>query len=129
MSYDSAGRLSGVSGTADKSYANSFSYMAAGAIGVMKLGNDLWEHTLFNSRLQPREIGLGTSSTDSSKLKLTYGYGTTANNGNVLSQAIAIGPTTMAQTYEYDELNRLKSVTEGSTWSQTYSYDRYGTGQ
>ena len=43
-------------------------------------------------------------------------------NGNVLAVP--------AQQYEYDQLNRLKRVYEGSstqpTWQQQYAYDRYG---
>lgn len=40
--------------------ANRLQYSAQGAITSIKLGNGLWEHTGFNSRLQPTEIGLGT---------------------------------------------------------------------
>jgi len=72
---------------------------------------------------------LGTSSTDSSKLKLTYGYGTTNNNGNLLSQGIQVGAAVINQSYTYDVLNRLLTAGEtsgGTAWSQTYGYDRYG---
>ena len=98
----------------------------------MQLGNGKYETTLFNSRLQPTQIGLGTSTTDTSLLKLEYGYGTTANNGNVLSQTITVpGLTyTFDQTYTYDTLNRLATAAEtyngAQTWSQTFGYDRYG---
>ena len=51
-------------GEANKTYASSFSYTAHGAVSQVQLGNQLWEHTSFNSRLQPREIGLGTTTTD-----------------------------------------------------------------
>jgi hypothetical protein len=33
---------------------------------AMRLGNGKWEHTAFNNRLQPKEIGLGTTSSDAS---------------------------------------------------------------
>lgn len=94
----------------------------------MLLGNGKVEHTSFNSRLQPTLIGLGTSTTDSSTLKLDYTYGSTANNGNVQSQTITIGATVMSQSYGYDSLNRLQTASEnsGANWSQTYGYDRYG---
>jgi RHS repeat-associated protein len=74
-------------------------------------------------------------------LKLDYGYGTTANNGNVLSQTITVPDVGVnagfvaVQSYTYDELNRLKSATENSTpnggsssqsWKQTYLFDRFG---
>ncbi|MCV4860576.1 hypothetical protein OFB63_31495, partial [Escherichia coli] len=71
-------------------YAKNFTYNAAGAVTSMQLGNGLWESTQFNSRLQPTQIALGTVQNGADKLKLEYGYGTTANNGNVLSQKITV---------------------------------------
>src|SRR5882724_9309312 len=68
--YDSAGRTAGVKNSATALYyaggastdaTNRIKYTAAGAISTMKLGNGLWEHAAFNTRLQPNEIGLGTS--------------------------------------------------------------------
>jgi RHS repeat-associated protein len=102
----------------------------------LQLGNERWENTSFNNRLQPTQIGLGTSATNQGLLKLNYDYGSTDNNGNIKSQTIAV-PTigasqgfTAVQTYSYDSLNRLKSVDEKSnnatTWKQTYTFDRYG---
>ena len=138
--YDSAGRAAAARGGAlyyagapATDSANRIQYAAHGAISVTKLGNGKWEHADFNSRLQPTQIGLGTSSTDSSTLKLEYGYGTTTNNGNVLSQTITApqtgsGNLILTQGYTYDKLNRLTIATEnsGTTWSQNYGYDRYG---
>lgn len=147
MNYDAAGRIAGVKNNATGIYyagavstdaTNRLQYSAAGAIQAMKLGNDLWEHTNFNSRLQITQIGLGTSSTDSSKLKLDYTYGVlannvldpTKNNGNVQSQTLTLPGLVLTQSYAYDELNRLKSAQEmnGATqvWKQTFSYDRFG---
>lgn len=129
-SYDNAGRITGVSrhigGVFDKTYASQFSYTAHWAAKALQLGNAKWEHTSFNSRLQPTLIGLGTSGSDSSIVQLTYGYGTTNNNGNVATQTITIGATQMNQSYGYDGLNRLSSATETGAWTQTYDYDRYG---
>jgi len=133
--YDSAGRMAGVKKNATTYYAggapgsaNAVSYTPHGIAAAVRLGNGKWEHTTFNSRLQPVQIGLGISSADSSILRLDYGYGTTTNNGNVLSQNIVIGGTPIAQGYTYDELNRLKTASEnsGASWSQTYGYDRFG---
>ena len=122
-------------------YANSFTYNPAGAVTSMQLGNGHWESTVFNSRLQPTQIALGTVPNGADKLKLNYDYGSTANNGNVQSQTITvptIGSNTgfvAVQTYTYDELNRLEDATENVTptggsasqsWKQTFSYDRYG---
>lgn len=152
--YDSAGRLAGVKNQGGGYYAggdpnvannpNIIAYEAHGGVSALRLGNGLWEHTLYNERLQPYEIGLGTSRTDSSKLKLEYSYvptvnGTgepTRNNGNVQSQRISVpaeGLTpaqTFTQSYIYDALNRLESAYEvrwgAETWRQTYACDRYG---
>jgi RHS repeat-associated protein len=135
-SYDSAGRLSQVSGQktgeANKTYVNSFSYTSHGAIKDVKLGNDLWEHSSFNTRLQPIEIGLGTTQGGIDHLKLNYAYGTTTNNGNVQTQTITIpGGQTLSQSYTYDALNRLKSAEEmnggSQSWKQTFIYDRFGS--
>ncbi|MGH9949250.1 MAG: RHS repeat domain-containing protein [Pyrinomonadaceae bacterium] len=124
-----------------RNYANNFVYNAAGAVSSLRLGNGKFETTQYNSRLQPTQIGLGASASSQNLLKLNYDYGTTANNGNVLSQTITV-PTvgsnngfTALQTYNYDTLNRLKDATENTTpngssasqsWKQTFLYDRYG---
>jgi len=88
-------------------YANSFTYNAAGAATSLQLGNGRWESTQFNSRLQPTQIALGTTGSGTlayDLLKLNYGYGTTANNGNVQSQTITVSGTggfTTVQNYAY----------------------------
>ena len=129
-------------------YAKNFTYTAAGAVSSMQLGNGRWESTVFNERLQPTQIALGstqfapnsTTQFNADLLKLNFAYGTTANNGNVLSQTITTpsethGTTTYpafvaTQIYSYDSLNRLKSAEETSPtqpgWKQTYLYDRFG---
>jgi RHS repeat-associated protein len=134
--YDPAGRLAGVrdqqsslyyAGAVGSDSTNRIKYAAHGGVSVVKLGNNLWEHTDFNSRLQSSEIGLGTSSTDSSTLRLTYNYGTTNNNGNMQSVSYLGGGLSYTQTFGYDTLNRLTTSAEsGGAWSQTNKYDRYG---
>jgi RHS repeat-associated protein len=144
--YAADGKLAAVSGRVAanrplKSYAQNFSHNAAGAVTGMQLGNMRWESTQFNSRMQPTQIALGTTAGDDDMLKLQYGYGTTANDGNVMSQTIKVedvGATAgfeAVQIYTYDELNRLKSATEmnapnggsqSQSWKQTYLFDRFG---
>jgi RHS repeat-associated protein len=142
--YDLAGRVAGVKkeggdyyvGAIASDATNRIQYTAHGAVKAMKLGNGLWEHSNFNGRLQPIQIGLGTSSSNSSSLQLDYTYHTTAltnNNGNVRSQHIVVGTMDVTQTYEYDELNRLQSAEEKlsgqtptSQWKQSFTYDRFG---
>jgi RHS repeat-associated protein len=142
--YDIAGRIAGVTGPNSRVYADSFTYAPHGGVAQMRLGNQLWEHTNFNDRFQPTEIGIGTGQTGTAsvdRLKLGYAYGTTDNNGNVKSQTItvptvgAVTGTTLNQCYTYDEFNRLKIVEEktgatpcqGTTvWTQKFTYDQQG---
>ncbi|PYS98628.1 MAG: hypothetical protein DMF63_15235, partial [Acidobacteria bacterium] len=97
-----------------------------------QLGNGRWESTTFNSRLQPTQIALGTTQSATNFLDLDFTYGTTGNNGNVLSQAITVPGLAhpFIQNYSYDSLNRLSSAVETNnstqTWKQTFTYDRYG---
>lgn len=56
----------------------------------MQLGNGRWESTTLNERLQPTQIALGVTPGATNLLDLDYIYGTTANNGNVLSQTITV---------------------------------------
>ncbi|HEX8000712.1 MAG TPA: RHS repeat-associated core domain-containing protein [Pyrinomonadaceae bacterium] len=140
--YDDAGRLAGVK--QDSSYyvggapgtTNSIRYAPHGKISALRLGNALWENVVYDpQRLQPTQLGLGTSSTDSSKLRLDYTYSTPGlndNDGNVRSQKITVPEIAqpLVQTYTYDQLNRLRSAQEtgGTTthWKQTFNYDLYG---
>jgi RHS repeat-associated protein len=98
----------------------------------MRLGNGRFESTVFNSRLQPIQIALGTSATNTSLLKLNYDYGTTDNNGNVKSQTVTVPQMSnpLVQNYSYDSLNRITEAKETSNgsqqWIQSFTYDRYG---
>ena len=118
--------------------ANTFVYNSAGAATSFKFGSNKYENFAYNNRMQVTQIGLGTSTTDTSLLKLEYKYNTTGNtdnNGSMLEQKITV-PTvggssgfTATQTYTYDALNRLSAATETistQTWKQEFSYDRYG---
>jgi RHS repeat-associated protein len=140
-SFDSLGRLASVSSKANQTatprvYANGFGYNDKGVLNRMRLGNGLWEGVKFNNQFQTTELTLGTSASNGNRLKLEYDYGTTTNNGNVRSQTITV-PTVgssqgfiATQSYEYDELNRIKSAVETSNsqtnWQQHFRYDRYG---
>jgi YD repeat-containing protein len=141
--YDDAGRVSQVS-SGSTQYATLtttpasgiYAYASQGAIRQMTLGNTLVEQTCFNNRLQPTGIRLGSTAngpTDCSNpggsdlLNLAYGFGTTNNNGNLLSQTITRPGQSWTQTYSgYDGVNRLTAASEGNAWSQTYGYDNFG---
>jgi RHS repeat-associated protein len=136
MDYNTDGDVSSIWGTANgqnRLYANGMSYNSSGAIERLRLGNGKWETTAYNNRLQVTQIGLGSSATDKSLLKLEYGYGTaTQNNGSLRSQQISFNGLAQPfeQTYGYDDLNRLLSAEEKVnsviTWKQIFLYDRYG---
>ncbi len=117
--YDAAGRLKAVGkntpGATD--YAGEMSYAAHGGIKALKLGNGLYETRGYNARLQPTAIRLGTTAGGTEKLSLGLNYGTTANNGNVLSQTIGREGLsgTLTQRYRYDGANRLGLASEGGT--------------
>ena len=129
---DAAGRLGSLTSNAT-SYSSGVSLSGIGysphqAVTAETYGNNLIHAINFNSRLQPYEIKLGTSGTPTSVIDLNYSYGSSSNNGNVLSLTYAGGGLSYSQTFSYDSLNRLASVQEnsGSSWSQTNSYDVYG---
>jgi RHS repeat-associated protein len=121
-----------------QNYANAFTYTSAGAVSNLRLGNGKFENTTFNSRLQPIQIGLGSSATSQNLLKLNFEYGGSDNNGNVKSQIVTtptvgnIGGFVATQVYSYDSLNRIHQATETVAnqptqgWQQTFVYDRYG---
>ena len=145
--YDQAGRISGMWEETDNGnhyYAggtgdDAVGYEPHGGLRQLFLGNGLWEQRRYNARLQPTQIGLGTekvaagtalTTTRAGLLLLDYSYGSTSNNGNLLSQRIRVGASlNQYQAYTYDSLNRLKTAKEtgsGTLWAQTYAYDRYG---
>ncbi len=129
---DSAGRLSSLNSNAT-TYApaasvSSIGYASSNALKTETYGSGLIHAVTYNNRLQPNEIKLGTSGAPTSVIDLTYNYGTTNNNGDVLSTGYAGGGLSYTQTFTYDSLNRLGTAQEnsGSSWSQTNGYDRYG---
>ena len=134
FSYDSAARLSLLSSSAT-TYApaatvSSIGYSAYNALKTETYGNNLIHAISYNNRLQATEIKLGTSGNPTSVISLTYNYGTTNNNGNVLSHGYSGGGLSYTQSFGYDSLNRLTNSSEsGSSWSQTNVYDRYGNRQ
>ena len=83
-------------------------------------------------------LSSGTSPTtacanSSGLLNLAFGYGTSNNNGNVLSQTIVMpkktgGTLTLTQNYGYDPAGETVTAggSGGGVWSQGYEYDPYG---
>src|ERR1043166_2598590 len=128
---DSAGRLSSLSSGAT-SYApaasvSTIGYSSHNAVKTETYGNGLIHAIDYNNRLQATQIKLGTSGNPTSVISLGYTYGTTSNNGNVLTHTYSGGGLSYTQSFGYDALNRLMTASEsGSAWSQTNGYDRYG---
>jgi RHS repeat-associated protein len=123
--YDGANRPSSLSGTlsgSNTTYVSPISYFPHGAISSATLGNSVPQNEYFNSRLEPTQIVAG------GVLTLGYGYGTTNNNGNPLSQTIARPGVSTSLSYGYDGVNRLVSASQTGTtaWSQTYGFDNFG---
>ena len=128
---DGAGRLESLNSLAT-SYApaasiSAIGYAAHNAPKTETYGNGLIHAIDYNNRLQTTQIKLGTSGSPTSIISLAYNYGETNNNGNVLTHTYNGGGLSYTQTFGYDSLNRLTTSNEnGSSWSQTNKYDRYG---
>jgi RHS repeat-associated protein len=128
---DPAGRLGSLNSFAT-SYAAGASvsnilYAAHNGLKAETYGNGLIHAIDYNNRLQATQLKLGTSGNPTSAVSLGYNYGTTNNNGNVLTHTYSGGGLSYTQNFGYDSLNRLTTSNEnGSTWSQTNGYDRYG---
>jgi RHS repeat-associated protein len=153
-SYDSAGRTNAFtgnlgSGGAGRNYSTGISYSAFGGMSQEQFGTQtaIYNKLFYNSRGQLAEIREGRSANDDSyQLGAIINFYDTCwgqcsgqnmpiNNGNLRTQQVYIprdenpgyqNRTDMfSQGYDYDALNRLLSVEEGS-WRQKYHYDRFG---
>jgi RHS repeat-associated protein len=157
--YDGTGRTSSLTGNVGdgvtRTYASSFLYNARSQVTQELYGTQtqLYHKLQYNIRGQLWDVRISTNpdvngSMNRGGLQYFYdsslGYGTSGpdNNGNVLF-ANTYSPedeqdTKWAihrQSYAYDSLNRLKSVTEyfvnyshpqSQQYVQTYDYDRWG---
>jgi RHS repeat-associated protein len=158
--YDNAGRLSSFSGNLGDgtllTYASGISYSSFGGPAQEQFGTNtpLYHKQHYNVRGQLYDVRVSTASIQSDKWNynrgaLSFYYGgaawgqsSTTNNGNVTMQQHfvplndAVTDRWYSQdTYAYDSLNRLTSVSEahggmggvGSTdFVQAYTYDRWG---
>jgi RHS repeat-associated protein len=136
--YGTAGRVTKVTDQNENKYQSNFSYAPHGDLAHVQLGNNLWEHSDYNNRLQPIDINLGASTTDSSLLALTFQYGRitsgqldqTKNNGNIATEGVNAAGTIFNQSFTYDNVNRITSGAETqnsqTTWSRDFNYDQFG---
>jgi len=133
-----------------RTYSRGITYASAGQLQHELFGSNTAVHNnlFYNSRQQLAEILVnttgGSATYDRGRIINSYSLQcsganceATDNNGNLRKQQIDIPTTEQAtsyaswyQQYEYDNLNRLKSVREvaGSNqlWRQWFSYDRWG---
>jgi len=150
----------GDGGTNLRTYSRGIVYDAGGRMTKEEFGTamPLYNKAFYNSRGQLGEIRVGTTYTDPSDSSWNRGaiinsYATTNcwgasctnpnNNGNLMQQDIFVPlvdtpqPSgagqniVFTQKYQYDELNRLRSVTEDNpngpaNWRQTFAYDQFG---
>jgi RHS repeat-associated protein len=151
-SFDNAGRLSSFTGNlgdgTNRNYATGIIYDAGSRMTKEQFGTStpIFNKLFYNSRGQLSEIRESTSYTGPTDTSWNRGailnqYSTqcsgpscngTDNNGNLRKQEhwipdangnVSAIPT---QQYDYDSLNRLQRVYEGTTWQQQYGYDRWG---
>jgi RHS repeat-associated protein len=136
-------------------YATGISYSPFGGLSQEQLGTTtpIYNKLFYNSRGQLAEIreGLTPNNTSWQRGAIINFYDTCwgmcwdpntntgssmpNNNGNLKTQQVFIPQydtvdydqhyDLFSQSYDYDFLNRLHSVNEGS-WQQQYSYDRFG---
>lgn len=141
QAYDAAGRLSSL-GDGTTTFANSFAYAAHDGLTSETFGNTAVRAMAYNRRLQASQVKLTLGSTVLQQYD--YGYGTfntssgsvdiSKNNGQIGKVQATIGPNAQwNQGFSYDELGRLSNVIEhqadtmsSQTFSQSYTYDRYG---
>ncbi|MFN8499958.1 MAG: RHS repeat-associated core domain-containing protein [Anaerolineae bacterium] len=119
--YNSAGRISSVSGAS--AYLASQAYDVAGKPLVTTLGNgarSVSQYDAATQRLTMLETIVKVGGADSDDPKLTYGYDTF---GNVTAIQNA-WQSSETQTFSYDTLNRLTTVT--GPFAQAFAYDNLG---
>jgi RHS repeat-associated protein len=147
--YDAAGRPVGFSGNLGdgvaRSYSSAITYDEQGGMKHEQFGTQtpLYHRRHYNVRGQLFDIRLSSDASNEwggERGALVYYYGTNTahggsgpdNNGNVGIQQHHLGDGNyLHDSYTYDSLNRLTSVTEYrpggvAQFAQAYEYDRYG---
>ncbi|MBC8028532.1 MAG: RHS repeat-associated core domain-containing protein [Pyrinomonadaceae bacterium] len=152
--YDSAGRTNRFSGNlgdgTDRDYATGIIYSPLGGMAKEQFGTDvlLYNKSFYNSRGQLSEIRVGETYTGPTDTGWERGAiinhysnqagcwgascNATDNNGNLRRQDHWIKNSTggvaaiYTQEFDYDRLNRIQRVKEGTSWQQEYVYDRWG---
>src|SRR5258708_6682269 len=152
--YDNAGRLQSLTGTlgdnTPRTYTSGIAYDAGSRMTQEQFGTTIpiYNKLFYNSRGQLAEIREGKTPNDTSWQRgaiinfydtcwgMCSGQSMPNDNGNLKTQQVFIprtddvnydqNPDTFSQSYDYDSLNRLQDVHDGTVWRQQYSYDRFG---
>jgi RHS repeat-associated protein len=151
--FDNAGRLSSFAGnlgdgTTTRTYANDFSYSSFGGLQQEKFGTDtaIYHKQRFNARgqlwdMRASTVSFGADPANGDRGSIvnyysnnfTQGGSGPENNGNLLRQESYIpGSSFFQDTFAYDSLNRLTSISEklngtgSDSFKQAYIYDRWG---
>ncbi len=134
--YDMASRVDTLKYDA-ANYASGFVYNAASQVESLNVGSQITETYTYDGStglLFEQEVKKGATT----HLKLKYNYTLTnsgTNSGAKTGQLTGITDMQTAsrsKAYVYDKLGRLKEAKGGSdafsnpSWTQTYTYDRYG---
>ena len=143
---DGAGRVSTVnSSLVDAQHpanlVSGIKYAPNGAMTQLTYGNGLTESTVYNSLFQPCRNNVNSSATiftslsacgstsmpTGNVLDLQYYWSAGSDNGNLVGAVVA-GAQTYSRTYNYDQLNRLSSMTGtgGLCTGLNWSYDPWG---
>jgi RHS repeat-associated protein len=131
---DTAGRVNAVqNGTTLANYASGVSYVAAGGLNGLTLGNGVTHQWSWNDRFQP--VGM-TAKNASLTTLLGLGFYpcaglatacATGNNGNLQAQTISGPGLSLTQSYTYDPgVNRLTGINENGPALENYGYDGNG---
>ena len=117
-------------------YVSAATYWPDGAPKTMTIGNGLTTTWYRNKRMQPKETVLANGNTQFIDRQYCYGASAVSganctsqsvgDNGNINQiQDVLNGNNT--QTFQYDNLNRLNSFTNGGgNMQQTYAIDPWG---
>src|SRR5258708_31980928 len=146
--YDIAGHLQSLTGNlgdgTSRTYTSEIAYDAGSRMTQEQFGTTIpiYNKLFYNSRGQLSEIREGITPNNMNWERgaiinfygacwgMCSGQSMPDNNGNLKRQEVYIpssgGSQMLAHDYDYDSLNRLQDVHDGTVWRQQYSYDRYG---
>ena len=107
-------------------YASEATYTPTGGLSSVRYGSNVVEQRTYNPRSQL--TGVSATLFGTTLLSLANSYGTTQNNGNLLTQTIQ--PLNAVTSFSYDGRNRLEEASETvsgqPTWQQSNRYDEFG---